>query len=86
MDSNLVWAPSAQTWRQQAASRQQQASLRQARVKLHGARLRAALRLQEELALAQQEQADAPALWQRLGLAQENSSRPPRAERLQVLE
>jgi hypothetical protein len=55
----------------------QQASLRQAREKLHGARPRAASRLREELALAQQEQADAPALWQQLGLARENSSRAP---------
>jgi len=53
---------------------------------LHGARLRAALRMQEELALAQKEQADAPASWQRLGLALENSSRPPQVEQSLALE
>jgi hypothetical protein len=88
MDSNLVWAPSAQTWRQRAASRLQQASLRQAREKWHGARprarLRAASRPREELALAPQEQADAPEPSQQLGLALENSSRAPQAEQSSV--
>lgn len=49
-------------------------------------RLRAASRLQEEPAVAQQEQADAPAPWQRLGLALENPSRAPRVERSPALE
>jgi hypothetical protein len=57
---------------------------------LHGARphdlLRAASRLKEELALAQQEQVDASASWQQLGLAQENSSRAPQVERSLALE
>jgi hypothetical protein len=33
-----------------------------------------------------QEHADAPAPWQRLGLAQEKSSRPPQVEQSLVLE
>jgi hypothetical protein len=60
-------------------------------VKLHGARpqarLQAASWLREELAFAQQqEHADALAAWQRLGLALENSSRPPQVERSLALE
>jgi len=80
-DSNLVWEPPERTWHQRADAQLPQASLWQAQEKLHGARpqdrLREVSRLKEELALAPQEQADAPAPWQRLGSAQENSSRPP---------
>jgi hypothetical protein len=85
MDSNSVWEAPVPSSRLRVDARQQQAWLRQAQEKLHGARLPAASQ-QQELAVAPEEQVDAPTAWQQPCLAQEESLRAPQVERLPALE
>jgi hypothetical protein len=92
-DSNSVSEVPAQVSNLRAAVRPKQASWKQAQQKLHAARRRERVRASSALppqelalALAPEEEADAPATWRQPGWAREIPSAAPQAERRPALE